>query len=330
MTDITATQPAWLYPSLACPRDHAPLFRDGATLKCEHGHIYPVVREIPVLLVDDVEQTVEQAQRSLELAEGGVEDVPDLVDGVEKFVQEAVAATNGRLYARAVGNLGRYPIPELRLPDGDGRALLDIGCNWGRWTIAAARKGYRACGIDPNLEAVLTARRVTHSLGIEAAFVVGDARFLPFADHSFDTAFSYSVIQHFSKTDARGALREVGRVLRDGGESFIQMPNAVSALGLYHRARRGFSEGQNFDVRYWRVQELLTAFTEAIGPSTVSVDGFFGLGIQGTDLDVVSPAQRLVIHASDAMRRASLHLHWLVRVADSVYIRSTRRPHPGT
>ena len=58
-------------------------------------------------------------------------------------------------------------------------------------------------GIDPSLDAVLAARRVSRQLGVEASFVVGDARFLPFANDSFDTVFCYSVLQHFSKENAK-------------------------------------------------------------------------------------------------------------------------------
>ena len=45
----------------------------------------------------------------------------------------------------------------LDLPRGP---LLDIGCSWGRWSLAAARKGYSVVGIDPSLGAVMAARRI--------------------------------------------------------------------------------------------------------------------------------------------------------------------------
>src|SRR2546421_318531 len=80
-----------------------------------------------------------------------------------------------------LGELDSYPIPELRLPAGDGRRLIDVGCSWGRWSIAAARKGYRVVGIDPSLGAIIAARRVSESLGLPIRYVVGDARYLPFS-----------------------------------------------------------------------------------------------------------------------------------------------------
>jgi ubiquinone/menaquinone biosynthesis C-methylase UbiE len=60
-------------------------------------------------------------------------------------------------------------------------------------------------------------------LGLDAEFIVGDARYLPFPSKSFDRVFSYSVLQHFSYTDASASVVEIGRVLKSGGESLIQM-----------------------------------------------------------------------------------------------------------
>ena len=42
-----------LWQELACPRDHSRLEPRGETLVCEHGHEYPFVDGIPVMVVDD-------------------------------------------------------------------------------------------------------------------------------------------------------------------------------------------------------------------------------------------------------------------------------------
>src|SRR4051794_25960664 len=84
----------------------------------------------------------------------------------------------GFMYAPLIGRLVEYPIPTTRLPHGEGRVVLDLGCNWGRWTIAAARAGYRAVGLDPSLPAVQAAYDVATQLGVQADFLVGEARFL--------------------------------------------------------------------------------------------------------------------------------------------------------
>jgi len=40
--------------------------------------------------------------------------------------------------------IDEYVTKSFSLPPGDGRRLLDIGCNWGRSTIAAASAGSAA------------------------------------------------------------------------------------------------------------------------------------------------------------------------------------------
>src|SRR6185436_11504330 len=163
-------------------------------------------------------------------------------DKIDEFVQGEIPYTSGNLYFSVQHKLTRYPIPETRLRKGNGERLLDIGCNWGRWSIAAAQKGYKPIGIDPSLDAVLAARRVSKQLGVETDFVVGDARYLPFLADSFDTVFSYGVFQHFSKENVRTSLDEIGRVLKRDGNTLIQMPNKYGIRQYQQYRRRGYTE----------------------------------------------------------------------------------------
>jgi len=215
-------------------------------------------------------------------------DAKQFQPGIDSAVKFLVGATNGILYRHLIGKLTSYTIPELRLHSGGGKRFLDIGCSWGRWSVAAARLGYQPVGIDPSLGAVLAARRVCLELGLKADFVVGDARFLPFADQTFDTTFSYSTMQHFSRQDALIYLAEIGRVLKPGGESLNQMPNTFGIRCLYHQVMRKFRSPVHFEVRYWTVPELQRAFSSSIGPSQFSVDCFFGIGLQAADAHLMS------------------------------------------
>jgi SAM-dependent methyltransferase/uncharacterized protein YbaR (Trm112 family) len=311
----------WLLAKLACPYDSSPLVQVGDGLKCSQLHSFEIVDGIPILLREDTPRTHPGIQKTIsEVAEHRTDELkldvrPDEIDPV---VQVIVSATCGRLYEPLIGKLKRYPIPRIRLPEGDGRALLDIGCNWGRWTFAAARKGYRAVGIDPDLGPLLAAKRIALQLGLYPHFVVGDARRLPFLAESFDSVFSYSVIQHFSKDDARQTFWEIGRVLCNGGHASVQMPNSHSLLGVYRslRHRRPVA----FDVRNWSPSELRSMARQLIGSGRLSVDGFFGLGIQPDDVDLLPLRYRVIVKASELLRSASTQVRPLVRVADSVYV----------
>ena len=110
--------------------------------------------------------------------------------------------------------------------------------------------------------------------------MVADGRSLPFPNESFDTVFSYSVLQHFSKENVHRTLREIRRVLRVSGEAVIQMPNKFGIRSIYHQLRRiGQTERGIFHVRYWSPSELLATFERIVGPAKLSIDGFFGLGV---------------------------------------------------
>ena len=317
-----------LWEVLVCPRDKQSLRQEGAKLVCGQGHRYSVVEGIPILLVSEAEQTHIEGTRALAVAESGDEsslrkfDVKP--DEIDPFVVNAIGATNGSLYEHLVGRLTEYPIPRLRLPSGEGRGFLEIGCNWGRWCIAAARQGYRPIGIDPSLKSIRAANRVARQLGIDAAYVVADGRFLPFLDQSFDQIFSYSVLQHLSKENTLATLSEIRRVLHVGAGALIQMPNTFGMRCLYHQIRRGFQEGQDFDVRYWRPKELRSAFTERIGPSELTVDGYFSLNVQPSDIHLLLARYRPIVHASEGLRWMSERVPALMKVADSLYVSARR------
>lgn len=272
----------------------------GSSLCCEAGHQYPVVDDIPVLL-DDGPQTLWVAESSLKQARHRDADAagdPYYLDTIglseheraelarsrkwdgciDPLVSFLIGATNGIAYKHLIGKLQEYPIPELCLPSANGQVLLDVGCNWGRWCIAAARLGYTPIGIDPSLGAVLAAKRVAAQLGLNVKFVVGDARFLPFRTGSMDVVFSYSVLQHFSKGDASRAIKEVGRVLQANGKSVVQMPTVLGFRCMYHQARRRFREARDFEVRYWSIPALRQVFTKHVGRTTFQWIAFLVLG----------------------------------------------------
>lgn len=313
----------WLLENLVCPRDKQKLTYENDSLACADGHSYPVFDGIPVMLVDDAETTHDYITKSIEQVSGGSlpANEPTLNDGeIDDFVQKEIPYTSGIMYFAVQNKLKRYPIPEFRLHNGNGRRLLDVGCNWGRWTIAAAKNGFRPVGMDPSLDAVLAARRVSKQLGVETNFVVGDARFLPFADNAFDTIFSYGVFQHLSKENVRTSIAEAARVLRENGSALFQMPNKHGIRSYQQRRRRGFTEGEGFEVRYWTPAELHETFEKHFGKMKLTADSWFGLGVMKSDADLMPFKYKTVIYSSDLLIKLSRIFPPLARTADSVYL----------
>ena len=244
---------------------------------------------------------------------------------IDSFVQQIIAGTNGCFYIPLVGKLTEYPIPALRLPRGEGKFFLEIGCNWGRWCVAAARAGYCPVGIDPSLKGIRAARHVAQQLGVEAQYVVADGRHLPFAAHSFDQVFSYSVLQHLSREAVRLVLDEIARVMRPEGGCLVQMPNRFGLRCLYHQARRGFREGRDFEVRYWTPKELSSTFHGVFGSARILVDGFFSLNPQISDVRLLPRRYRPIIYVSEALRAVSRTFSPLTYLADSLYVTAALR-----
>ena len=247
---------------------------------------------------------------------------------VDPFVQEQVPSTSGYLYRPLRYRLRRYPIPELRLPDGHGKRFLDLGCNWGRWSIAAMKKGYVVAGIDPHALAIQAARRVAQQHGLEINYQIAGGEAIPFPNATFDVVFSYSVLQHLTKERVNNTLVEIRRVLKPSGIAMVQMPNWLGVRSLYHQARRGFRRNlPYFAVDYWGIRELRDAF-KRIGTVELSVDGFFGLGIQPADVGMLPTHLRPIVYASEALRHFSLRFRPLLYVADSVYVTARKSANP--
>lgn len=338
----------WFVENLACPVDHGSLSEVPGGLACASGHHYPVVDGVPVMLRTDVPSTIVLADTSLQRAKGasidqrapdhyleslgisedekrGVLELLSRGSRIDPVVAYLVAATNGLMYKHLIGNLSEYPIPELTLPDGRGRRLVDVGCSWGRWSIAASRRGYEVLGIDPSLGAVMAARRVARQSHAPIRYVVADARYLPLPADTVDVTYSYSVLQHFSYEDAALAIGEMGRVLKPGGTARVQMPTRFGVRCLYHQARRAFRAATGFEVRYWSLGALDRTFARLIGPVRFDVDGYFGIGLQRADEPLMTPSLRRVLHASEFLKSVSRRFRPLIGVADSVFVEATAR-----
>lgn len=319
----------WFEQNLYCPVDLAKVYcpTEKSSLVCSRGHTYPVVDGIPCMLRPDAVPTHKEVfEETLAEMRSQSNRSDDRISGenrIDPYVQKAVRFSNGYLIKK---ELKRYPIPTLELPPGNGSLLLDIGCNWGRWSIAAARLGYRVVGIEPSLEAVKAARRVARSFGLDNRYIVGDARYLPFPESLFDFVFSFATLQCFSKKDLDAALYEIKRVLAAGGECKIQMRNKHGVVSMLHYvAGRASDDPAHWEAYYWTIEELKNAFEEKIGPARVNPAGYLTAVTQLSDADLVSFRYRPAVFASAALQKMSEFIPPLTRIADGVYV-TARKP----
>jgi SAM-dependent methyltransferase len=100
-----------------------------------------------------------------------------------------------------------------------GLRILESGCGSGRWMAFFETLGHRAYGVDDSWGALRVARRHDPAMRL----VKADALRTPFADGSFDAAFSSYVAEHF-EDGPEELFREIHRVLKPDGLFFVVVP----------------------------------------------------------------------------------------------------------
>ncbi len=100
----------------------------------------------------------------------------------------------------------------LRLQPSD--VVLDNGCGTAKHAVWNVDRVALMVGSDP---ATLFADAALEQVALAQA----DSRVLPFADNSFDKAFSIDILEHFPRDVIDAYLRETARVLRPGGRLLI-------------------------------------------------------------------------------------------------------------
>ena len=118
-----------------------------------------------------------------------------------------------------------------------GARLLEIGCGMGTDLLQFARGGAYVTGVDLTPRSIEISRNHLVLYGQTGDFVLTDGERLPFEDESFDVVYSNGVLHH--TPDTAGAIREIHRVLRHGGQTRVM---------LYHRG--SFAYWVNIIFRY--------------------------------------------------------------------------------
>jgi SAM-dependent methyltransferase len=155
-----------------------------------------------------------------------------------RAVWDALAEGPTELY---VGDPGRG-VEELeslfgRLGGAPARGIcLEIGCGPGRMTAALADRFEGVIAVDVSPAMLERARASVAAPNVELRLVSGE-RLDAVDDASVDVAVCYLVLQHLPRRRlVRAYFRELGRVLRPGGEAFVQLP--VLERGLVPRLWR--------------------------------------------------------------------------------------------
>lgn len=190
-------------------------------LKCEHGHIFPIVDYIPRMLPDAfyalnsfLEEykhllPVENIKRRMKRTE------------VEKFIriQRNTKISFEYEWLRYDVNLEEEDkavfLTDSQLSEEElrGKVILDAGCGMGRYTRIAGQMGGEIVGVDLS-KSVLKAYQMTQDNPF-VHIIQGDIFKLPFRDKQFDIIYSMGVLHH--TPDTRRSFLSLTKYLRKRG-----------------------------------------------------------------------------------------------------------------
>jgi SAM-dependent methyltransferase len=170
----------------------------------------------------------------------------------------------------------RWAAIEKQLGPGD-RSLLDVGCNMGNFTAAAARRGMLAIGVDPMEEAISRAKSL-HSRVKGCGFMWLDintetVETLP----RCDVALCLSVHHYWSRAHGEdGAWQIISELLNRSGKLFFE---PASSYVRYGAERPAFLENDEASIdRYvhtrFEAMGHARKVTRLISTSSINLETF--------------------------------------------------------
>lgn len=213
-----------------------------------------------------------------------------------------------------------------------GLHTLDLGCGNGSLARILARRGNRVVGVDASAPIIERARmrEAADPLGIEYHAISADNLRI-FPDRSFDLAVSCMAL--LDMPNAEGALREMGRVVRDDGRCVILIEHpCFDVPGSSWLIEKAAGEAPRVSRRVARYRETFSDwFTWSQGngaqPQTLSyhrpLSWYFhalrGAGLAVTDFDEPEPTPEFLAKEGG---------EWLKEIPMHCVIEARRLHHP--
>jgi SAM-dependent methyltransferase len=141
----------------------------------------------------------------------------------DEALQDEIAAATAAPRGGSSGIFIKMP-PLLRELDFDDKVAVDLGCGYGRTLIYSQRFGRPSISIGIDISRVMLSKARRYAMSYDAHPLLLRAAIdtLPLQADSVDIVYSSGVLLHVPKATARGAMREVARVLKVGGTGVFE------------------------------------------------------------------------------------------------------------
>ncbi|HSF18064.1 MAG TPA: methyltransferase domain-containing protein [Vicinamibacteria bacterium] len=138
----------------------------------------------------------------------------DMFSEITEYAEEEFHYRLGRLRRPFLSARVKLDMMSNMLKPTPGERVLDIGCGNGRFVFFERKSCGELVGIDAGAH---FAAEPLASVDLAR----GDIRLLPFADATFDKAYSLDVLEHLTEDGVVRMFSEARRVLRPGGRLFV-------------------------------------------------------------------------------------------------------------
>lgn len=150
--------------------------------------------------------------------------------------------------------------------------ILDVGCGTGYGTKMLNQIHQDVYGIDVSKEAINYAQR--NYTG--PIYLISNAENIPFKNESFDVVISFESIEHLQNPEK--GLKEMNRILKDGGLLFISTPNPRHLGNILKNRLLGIPYPEKVDMNnIYHIKEFnYNEFLDFLGNNGFSINSVYG------------------------------------------------------
>ena len=109
--------------------------------------------------------------------------------------------------------------------------FLDVGCGMGRHCLYMAENGFNVYGIDSSKYVIDVVKEKAFLKGLDVKVCTGNIASLPYENNSIDCIAAIGVLSNNDKLGISAILKEMHRVLKNGGETYFNIISKISDMG---------------------------------------------------------------------------------------------------